>query len=126
MNKVREFYNKDKYYTDEECNYMNILGLALLIKRNEIKVINANKYEDFEHLITEDNSKENILAKKIIDSMLIFIGKITDIFEKEKKITPQFIYDNIEKCNKIISETYAGIWTFDYLIDQSIQISKLS
>lgn len=126
MNKVREFYNKDKYYTDEECNYINVLGLALLLKRNNISKITARKYEDFEHLITKDNSKENELAKKIIDSMLTFIGNITDMFEKEKNITPLFIYDNIEKCNKEISETYAGIWTFDYFIDQSIEISKFS
>lgn len=125
MNKVREFYNKDKYYQDEECNYMNVLGLALIIKRNGIKSINVNKYEDFDHIITKGNSKENILAKKIIDSMLIFVGNIADIFEEEKKLTPKFVYDNIEKCNKQISEIYAGIWNFDYFINQSIKISKL-
>lgn len=124
MNKVREFYNKDKSYQDEECNYINVLGLALLLKRNKIEKITANKYEDFEHLITKQDSKENLLAKKIIDSMLLFIGKIADIFEKEEDLTPQFIYANIEKCNKQISELFYDIWTFEYFINQSIEISK--
>ena len=64
MNKVRKFYDKDKYFQDGECNYLNILGLALLLKRNKIINITAKKYEDFEHLITKEISKENVLAKK--------------------------------------------------------------
>ena len=128
MNKVRKFYNKDKYFQDGECNYLNILGLALLLKRNKITNITAKKYEDFEHLITKDNSKENTLAKKIIDSMLYFVGQFEIDDLDYNDISRKQIYDMFseEEKNFDINKKYDDITTFNYALKQSIDISKFS
>ena len=118
MNKVRKFFNEDKGVTDGECNYTNILGLALLLKRNGITAIRANKYEDFERLISNEESKENALAKKIIDSTLIYIGWLDDRTENMKNMTPKKIY------NIVGNDTEEYKWTLNYFLKQSIEISK--
>lgn len=128
MNRVRKFYDKDKYFQDGECNYLNILGLALLLRRNKITNITAKKYEDFEHLITKENSKENVLAKKIIDSMLYFVGQFEIDDLDYNDISRKQIYDMFseEEKNFDINKKYDDITTFNYALKQSIDISKFS
>ena len=128
MNRVRKFYDKDKYFQDGECNYLNILGLALLLKRNKITNITAKKYEDFEHLITKEISKENVLAKKIIDSILYFVGQFEIDDLDYNDISRKQIYNMISKEEKNfdINKKYDDITNFNYALKQSIDISKFS
>lgn len=127
MNKVREYYNKNSDWQREECNYINVLGLALLLKRNRIEKIEIKSYKDIDKLISKKNKKENLLAKKILDNMLLLVGRLScDNLETTNCKNAKAIFDNIQKEEIQSKENDDDLWTFRYFIEQSLAIAKFS